>query len=40
MATFVNPARNSSLQAPSGRMRSVIWIIGLALFTVGSRLVF
>jgi len=40
MATFVNPARNSSLKAPSGRLRSVIWIIGLALFTVGSLFVF
>jgi O-antigen ligase len=36
MPALLNPAEEASLQGRSGRARSILWIVGLALFTVAA----
>src|SRR5579872_1010456 len=40
MSTFLNTVRESGLQETHGRMRSIFWIAGLAIFTLAALLVF
>src|ERR1700685_4473076 len=40
MSPSLNPAGASTMQRPSGRMGSIVWIIVLSLFTAGSLVAF